>query len=80
MTLDAAELAKIHKLIDDLRKEGDKGKEEIHKGIKDAYRYYMEYNISRQTDPDNTDMQYKANYLYTRYAEMKDYAAKKETE
>lgn len=36
----------------------------------------MEYNIKRQNNPDDLDMQYNANYLWTRYKIAKDHDKK----
>jgi len=41
--------------------------------LQEAYRYYTEYNIELKNDIENLDMQYKVNYLWTRYNIMKDY-------
>lgn len=64
------EIAAIEGEITSMRKEGPKA---IKSHLEEAYRYYTEYNIELKNDIEDLDMQYKVNYLWTRYNIMKDF-------
>lgn len=66
--LDTAEEADIKKQVAASRV---KGSAQVEADLKEAYRYYTEYNIHLKEDIENLDMQYKVNYLWTRYNVMK---------
>lgn len=56
------------------------GKPAIEKLTKEMFRTYMEYSLEQKASPDDLDMQYTANYYWTRYTIAKDYAAKLDDE
>jgi len=70
LKLDPEEITALREEVEALRKEGP---EKVKPHLKEAYRYYTEYNIALKADIENLDMQYKTNYLWTRYSEMKKY-------
>jgi len=71
------EITAIKAELDTLRA-GDKKFLDAH--LKEAYRYYTEYNIELKKNIEDLDMQYKTNYLWTRYKIMKAYVEKKDKE
>jgi len=76
LTLKEAEIQIIEDKIKTRRDDPKLGIPAIKEYIEERYTEWMEYNIKRQNNPDDFDMQYRANYLWTRYKIAKDYAKK----
>lgn len=46
----------------------------------DMYREWMDFNVKQKNKPDDLDLQYSANYYWTRYKIATDYAKKLDDE
>jgi len=80
LELPELELKTIHSQVDGFRTKGEEGAKEFDLKLREEYTLYSEYNFKRKANPDDLDMQYNTNYLYSRYYEMKAYYEKKEKE